>query len=433
MKKPFKQFKKGATSIYVVVISALLFSVITVSFVRIIINESNRTVSDELSQAAYDSALAGVEDARLAIKKYFECKGVSNGDCENVTKSINESFSTSSSDNPNCDGVAKALNRISNNGEEVKIQETKDNKSDTVQAYTCVILDPETSDYRSTLSSSDRQRVISLKPAGMSPDNVTGVMISWLSNEDVSNINDYNYSNKNSFTSLNNSSTAPTPPTLSAMIIQTAENYTSDSFEVSRDGKTNRGKIFLNPTDGNAGTHVNANTVVGSNDHTTKNTAVPIRCKSRNYNNDKNPDFACTATIQIPHWIDNVSGNSGHRHPDTFLLVVSLPYGQPSTEFAVHMCTDSDGDCLDNGNLRTANFDGVQISVDSTGRANDLYSRVEARLEFNDTYFPYPEFGILATGNDTDAISKNFYVTSECWKTSPDGSVNTCQNTGKAD
>ena len=53
-------FKKGATSVYVVVIATLLFSVITFSFIRIIISEVNKTASDELAQAAYDSALAGI-------------------------------------------------------------------------------------------------------------------------------------------------------------------------------------------------------------------------------------------------------------------------------------------------------------------------------------------------------------------------------------
>ena len=62
MPKPNNKFKKGATSIYVVVLGTLLFSVITVSFIRIIINEVTKTTNDELAQSAYDSALAGVED-----------------------------------------------------------------------------------------------------------------------------------------------------------------------------------------------------------------------------------------------------------------------------------------------------------------------------------------------------------------------------------
>ena len=65
-----QDFKKGAASMYVVVIAALLFSVLTVSFIRIIVSESLRTANSELAQSAYDSALAGVEDAKTALMKY---------------------------------------------------------------------------------------------------------------------------------------------------------------------------------------------------------------------------------------------------------------------------------------------------------------------------------------------------------------------------
>ena len=61
--------KKGATSIYVVMIATLLFSIITVSFIRAIVSESHRTTDDELAQSAYDSALAGIEDTKTALKK----------------------------------------------------------------------------------------------------------------------------------------------------------------------------------------------------------------------------------------------------------------------------------------------------------------------------------------------------------------------------
>ena len=60
----FVKERKGAASLYVVIFATILFGVITLSFIRIILSESSQTSNDDLSQSAYDSALAGVEDAK---------------------------------------------------------------------------------------------------------------------------------------------------------------------------------------------------------------------------------------------------------------------------------------------------------------------------------------------------------------------------------
>ena len=73
MKKNKSKFYQGAASIYVVVFTTLLLSVITISFICIILSESSQATSNELSQSAYDSALAGTEDAKVALMKYHDC------------------------------------------------------------------------------------------------------------------------------------------------------------------------------------------------------------------------------------------------------------------------------------------------------------------------------------------------------------------------
>jgi len=52
-------------------------------------------------------------------------------------------------------------------------------------------------------------------------------------------------------------------------------------------------------------------------------------------------------------------------------------------------------------------FDNVQPSIDSTGRANDLYRRVSTRVTLTDSSFIYPEAAVDLTGN----FCKNFVVT----------------------
>lgn len=183
MQKLKSKLKSGATSIYVVVIATLLFGVITVSFIRIIINEANRTTNDELAQSAYDSALAGVEDAKVALKKYYECTqaGDSTEDavCNNVVNQIRSALGNTNlgvqTDNDgnvtkadvNCDAVAKALQRNGDatTGGEVKIKETSSANYTTVQAYTCVSLNDTLGDYRSTLSSGSTVKVVPCRAA----------------------------------------------------------------------------------------------------------------------------------------------------------------------------------------------------------------------------------------------------------------------------
>ncbi len=430
------KFKKGATSIYVVVIATLLFSVVTVSFIRIIINETNKTTSDELAQSAYDSALAGVEDAKAALKQYYECTGADNKEapCDRIREAFDER-GFNASNTGFCDAVSEALARITEGeNKEVLVKEVYDSTiadESIVQAYTCVIVDNTPSDYRSTLGAGDTIRVVPLKTEN--PNSITGIRILWYTEEDgPSTGHNYSYDKSNAFTPL--SAGTPTPPTLSAQIIQTAETFTVAQFNNSEGNTTNRGTAFLVPSqNGAAITHIPQSTIISSNNHsyTRSDNNQPQRIKCQNGLSDV---FACVASIELPSPVPN-AGN-GTRNGDTFFLVLSLPYGQPTTTFAVELCTDGEevgsprGDCLDkNGNKMIADFKDVQIAVDSTGRANDMYSRVEARVEFRDIYFPFPEYAIQATGDGDDAIKKNFYVTSNCIDIDT-GTASPCSDTG---
>ena len=62
-----RNHEKGATALIIVLFSVLLFVTITVGFMKIMTNEQSRTNDNELSQGAYDSALAGVEDGKRVL------------------------------------------------------------------------------------------------------------------------------------------------------------------------------------------------------------------------------------------------------------------------------------------------------------------------------------------------------------------------------
>lgn len=423
------RFKKGATSIYVVVITMLLLAVITTSFIRIVASEAARTTSNELAKAAYDSALAGVEDTKLAIKQYYACLNgtqIFNKDgedrCPQIKAAMEKGFSSSDA-NPSdadfgyCDAISVALGRAEE-GVEVPIQESSGTDSKFEQAYTCVMIDKTLDDYRSTLSANTPMRVIALKTD--SPETVTGIRIMWYTSDDGP-LESMNFMAEDYFPT--NKTEVATPPVLSAHVVQTSTEFTLEEFDNADGNKTNNATVVFRPASDGID-YINAETLAKSNDHSTSNDAKGITCSK---NNSLSSDFACVASLQLPTPIGN-----GTRRSDTFYLFLSLPYERPKTTFSVQLCTDDDaqpGDCMKNDNLAVAKFKDAQFSVDSTGRANNMYTRVEARIEFNDIYSPLPEHALYSTDPE-GVVDKNFYVTSDCWTQGDNWQAERCDNSG---
>ena len=397
MKKLRNQFKKGAASFYIVAFSTLILLIVATSFATIIISELNRTLNEDLSQSAYDSAMAGVEDAKLAYYSYQNCVANEGGssDCNTIKSIIDDPSKW------NCDMVAQILGR-SEGG--VMIQESTTNNN-MQQEYTCVKIQTVLKDYRSSLSSSDQLKVINAKfENGSMANKVQKIKVSWY--DDTSWGRAYSNSIGGKVTFWNAAQKAlAVPPTISVAVLQTAENFNLSDFDITVGNKTNRGMLYLVPT--NNATAAASNTednhygawsvaksenIIGaealtkSNDKRTTNLPYLVNCPE---NSDS--EFACSATIELPRPITDALNGGDIRSSDTFMVVVSLPYGNPSTNFAVEfLCGDGETchteevkteEGSETINNNTAYLNGVQIKVDSTGRANDLFRRVETRLQ----------------------------------------------------
>ena len=407
MLKKSKKTKKGAASFYIVAFSTLILVIVATSFAMVILSEMSRSMNDDLAQSAYDSALAGVEDAKIAFANYQRC-------LENETPvPTTLSPTTTGCDkimwymaNPRCNMVAEMLYDI--DGEVTVGGVDTGSGTSTNQAYTCVKILTELSDYRSSLGKKTGNYVQTIK-AGVADtglNTVERIRFSW-----------YSVNKTNSSRLLWNSaggkftSSASVPPIIEMQIVQTGTSFSMSDFDITQGDKTNRATLYLMPSNAAGSTFISKGQVAETNDHNATNKPFTVSC------NDSG-EFYCSVDIELPDAINTTRG----RANETFLISVSIPYQEPDTDFSLELIcpTTSANNCGNavRGTTATGSdseivkIKNTQVAIESTGRANDLYRRVETRLESSDTTFgmgkesPFYALMILGSGG----VNKNMTV-----------------------
>lgn len=418
---------------YVVMFATLLFGVITVSFARIILSEATQSSNDDLSRSAYDAAMAGVEDAKIMVNNYYNC-------IKDPTKLsyCNDRFNIfSSRSNWNCDNgfpLAQLMHGVSpsssNPTGEVLLQESNTSSSETYadQAYTCVLVSDITPDYRGTLSSDTRTRVIPIGITRNTNDSselsnlnsVKKVRFSWYSDLNRGSTNS-DFANLGHGGAFQPKEDATVPPTMQLSFIHFKSGASiADQYHKEDTGSHYSTMVFLpvQATDTSV-TEVSSGALTAAG-NATKNVAGTVVSETHDpflVNCSAQREFACIVDI-------DVSG-VGMGNNDSAFLVASLPYGDAYTDFSVTLFSD-------NNATTSIDFKGVQVSVDSTGRTNQLVRRVETRLDPADLFFPYPQYALELNGSDQDSLGKNFWITTNCWYSNPATSESgTCDNNGK--
>ncbi len=450
MKQKIRKFRKGVASFYIVAFSTLILVVLATSFATVILSETTRTSNDDLSQSAYDSALAGVEDAKLAFSNYRRC--IEAGE---VAKAPDGNGVVTCAEiiywmeHPDCDMVAHILGRIrENESGEVMVADTVAASGGSVtsnmnQAYTCVIIKSILDGYRANLSTSTPIRVIKANFAnGVTAADIKSVRLNWYANrKDVA----FYYGNilqdgsdwRPVFQPALINKTV-TPPTIELQMIQTAKKFRISDFDITVNGKTDRATMFMVPINRTDVAQVKNDFMTGlwngksndmtkeqvakTNDRMVSNKPYGVYCPANSDN-----DFMCTVTIDLPEPMSdngvcsNADGSCA-RNDDTFMFALSLPYGQPDTDFALEFLCNDGVACVTMVNeaagvtSHVAETKDTQILIDSTGRANDLYRRIETRLETADTSFPYPTYALELlsnNGSSVQTILKDMTVTTE--------------------
>ncbi len=354
--------EKGVVSILSVIFFIILMSIITVSFLRIVTDEQEQVIQDDLSKGALAAARSGVEDAKRALLLCRSKTGAAQTQCYNDLN------------NQNCPGIfgsATMVNDLSleqNPDGSIKVG---DPNNDNNQRYTCVTISQTTPNVTG-IASEGLGAFIPLRTT--SPSGFNQIRISWHQ------------------TSLDGAANIPAAGAISldtnprrtewqtggvryiAMPrIQLVQFDTTQTLNAQQDSTVG---AFLVPNNGGSQTvAVNAIAPNGMAKRAAVNCLTPT----------PQSGYRCTATLNL---------NFAQSPTSQYFMFLKSQYGTPHYQVEL----------LYNG--ATAPFDDVQPEVDSTGAAANVYKRILSRIEYQaDTYF---------TGNSVESglsICKDFSVT----------------------
>ena len=395
--KSNKNFKKGGVSIFIVIVVGVLASIMSASFLRLMFRDQEQASKLDLSQSAYDSAQAGVEDAKRFLRIFrAACGSSGTGSFEGVTYNCNAM--RSAIQNESCYTLATA--GIGNANGETIIQTNSGSggassrDADLNQAYTCVKIRMNTADFLGRTNDGSPS-VINLRGTAA----FNRVRIRWHSRENMTNGNNI------ALDSLSNPSVRPRidsrnwrnqnrPAILKAQFYGYVPGVGGSSSIMDTpypDDGNGASEMLFYPTNSTSALSSNVSNMptVRRNESSSQATTdyTFTRCSDRM---DANSNaYACETTVNIGRSVD----------PRDVLYLRLTPLMNDSN-FRVELL---------NGNT-VVDFAGVQPRVDSTGRANTQLRRVESRIGFNDTSFPVPLFSAQTESNE-EPICKDFSVT----------------------
>lgn len=376
--------ERGAVSIFIVIFTALLVTVVTTSFVQVTLRNQQQATDNDLAQSAYDSAMSGVEDAKRALVRLKKCQLNPTDTCGAFINAMNDART-------NCEVLGKPQIGIANfqgAKHEVRVGDISQN-----QAYTCVTVAVNTTSYKGELTSPQSSVVIPLvpvpKPDGTSnANNIKKVRISWFTRDDVAvGITAPSIPTTDNLPAYGEWPTTA-PPIIRAQLIQ----FNKGSIELNKFDEGNARTRLLYPKSGSG--RPSADLFARDTRGETENRPSYGGCEANfSYGED---NYACSVEIELP---DMPAGQTR----EAYLQLAGYYIQALGTHYMVEMISSEGVDAR-------IDFDNVQPEVDSTGRAADLFRRVKARINISESGVPdqYPE-AALSTRN----ICKEFFITGD--------------------
>ncbi len=386
----YQKKEEGFVSLFTVIFFMLLISVITIGFLRIMAVEQRQALDNDLTASALASAESGIEDAKRAILKY---SSLPQGDP--LKTELRTALTSSACDSLFSSNAIRSALDIRNDGSITGHPELN-------QFYTCLSVNLNSPDYVSN-SSAGKSEFIPLRSENNA--DFDQIKISWhLISNTIGSEGDGIPARYPLGTTLPqvvspNTSNSWTDQQYPAYMRIQVYGFPNGSFNRSNINDRTR-SIFLAP---NASTNAAAS---GENEPILLSTvdALPhnfdqaktgvrgVRCKDNPPTdplNDKIGSYACTATIELP----NEPGLRGNNN--NYYLRVTPIYG--GTHFKAELKNSSTNNIV--------NFSEVQPIIDSTGRASDVFRRIQARVRL-DSATDLPEY----TVETAETICKNMQV-----------------------
>jgi len=376
MSRQHTEGERGFVSLFTVIFFMLLITIITVGFWRIMAIEQRQSLDNDLTASANAAAQSGIEDAKRAIIKY---NSLSNGD---PLKAQLEAALTSSE----CDAltgnnsIRTALNLNSSGSVNTQLN----------QYYTCLSVNLNTPDYIGDASNGKSEFIPLVTEDG---HQFSEISVSWhLASPTVGKDGDGQPARYAPGLLLppvtggvNSWSSQGYPAYLRVQLY----GYPEGNFgRAKMDQQTHT--IFLVPnTSSNAAavgstTPVNFETVDPRGTDQNKINLVGVKCSDTPPNLPVGT-YACTARLELPTGQPSTSNN--------YYLRVTPVYS--STHFRLQLFQGSN----------VVNFSGVEPLIDSTGRASDVFRRVQSRVRL-DNLNNLPEYNVESAGD----ICKNMQV-----------------------
>lgn len=363
-----RRSEQGVVSIFIVVFAAIFMTIITASFITIMITDQQQATSMDLSQSAYDSAMSGVEDAKRAL---VYCQTTSNTGCTE----INDTPAVAGNDCTLLQKVGISSFGPGQGGNlEVPIQ-TGATANSLDQAYTCVGISTQSPDVQTSIGTG-QVSLIPLKSASA----FDHVVVSWNTSASSTQtllptpVITKQFSTFSDWTSAKNY-----PPVIQASLITVGGSINQADFDKAPSaGGTGAATLMLRPS----------SSLVASpgftSDPRSGGGTVPINitCTTGTSFTPAGP-YTCSTTIDLGFPIT----------PGQQAYLALQPIYQAAD---INLKLSSGG--------APVNFSNVQAVVDSTGRANDIFRRVSARVNLVPMTGNYPN----ATLNLGGSLCKDF-------------------------